>query len=277
MKLKDLFEGNKITEGWTNHKDGKGTFTADMSEIEHLSRAPKCPGCSKPLSIKEFKVHRDRENDITEWTLNHDCGAKLKIFNEELMTEGKNHLGDAEYNTWSGWRAAAKKKDPAVWFEGDKDIAQAMVGPKPYKDGKTIAIGEWDGEKGSIFSDANIKNAKEKNAFNAAEAGFGQSARDFAHVTEGLEDGALEKAVLAALENIFNSKVDSDGKRGWNEMDLGTQLDYMMSYAEKSEIEKSVKYAGESQEVRDALPAFLKLSAHEQFKRLKKYFKGMYF
>lgn len=107
---------------------------------------------------------------------------KWKLASGRWVNEGKNHLGDTEYNTWSGWRAAAKKKNPEVWFEGDKDIAQAMVGPKPYKHGETKAIGEWDGEKGSIYTTQ--EEDKLQKARNAAEAGRGQSAKDF-QVTEG--------------------------------------------------------------------------------------------
>lgn len=89
-----------------------------------------------------------------------------------------------EYNSFKSWKAAIKKKHPDAWIEGDEDIAQAMVGPKPYKHGETKAVGEWDGAKGELF-ESNTLNAKMAHAHamsrarNAAEAGRGQSARDF--------------------------------------------------------------------------------------------------
>jgi hypothetical protein len=77
----------------------------------------------------------------------------MNILQELLALEAKNHLGETEYTTFDSWKRAAKKKDAAVWFDGDKDIAQAMVGPKPYKKGETKSIGEWDGAVGSIYLD----------------------------------------------------------------------------------------------------------------------------
>jgi hypothetical protein len=73
------------------------------------------------------------------------------VSKESSMNEAKNHLGDTEYKNFDSWKRAAKKKDSTVWFEGDKDIAQAMVGTKPFKKGETKSIGEWDGEVGSIY------------------------------------------------------------------------------------------------------------------------------
>lgn len=59
------------------------------------------------------------------------------------LAEVKNHLGDTEYQTYQGWRAACKKAHPACTFRGDKDIGGAVV------DGKDI--GEWGGDVGSVF------------------------------------------------------------------------------------------------------------------------------
>lgn len=83
----------------------------------------------------------------------------LKIIGEMLgvdtvtgmVKEGKNHMGETEYNSYASWKAAAKKVNPEFWIDGDKDIAQAMVGEKPFKAGKTKSIGEWDGAVGCIF------------------------------------------------------------------------------------------------------------------------------
>lgn len=69
-----------------------------------------------------------------------------------VVTEAKNEEGDSEYTTFAGWKRACKKAHPDVWFDGDIDIANAMVGPKPYKRGETKGVGEWDGEKGSVYA-----------------------------------------------------------------------------------------------------------------------------
>lgn len=71
----------------------------------------------------------------------------------QLREAQKNHMGELEYTNWSSWKAACKKNNPEVWFDGNQDICNAFIGPKPYKRGETLAIGEWDGEKGSMFKD----------------------------------------------------------------------------------------------------------------------------
>lgn len=72
---------------------------------------------------------------------------------EESTNEGLNHMGEKEQTTYAGWKRACKQKHSECWFEGDADIAQAFVGPKPYKKGETKAVGEWDGAVGSVFKD----------------------------------------------------------------------------------------------------------------------------
>jgi hypothetical protein len=79
---------------------------------------------------------------------------KLLKEQTDAISEGKNHLGETTYSSWSAWRAACKKIAPNVWYDGDKDIANAMVGPKPYVRNKTKSIGEWDGETGTVYKDA---------------------------------------------------------------------------------------------------------------------------
>lgn len=69
----------------------------------------------------------------------------------KVTNEAKNHMGEKEQTTFAGWKKACKAADASVWFEGDSETAQAMVGPKPYKRGETKGIGEWDGEKGSVY------------------------------------------------------------------------------------------------------------------------------
>ena len=75
--------------------------------------------------------------------------------------DARNHLGEKEYSTYSGWRAAAKAAG-ATRFEGDKDIASAH--------GPNGGVGEWDGEKGSVYtqtqdSAGDIERAKKQLAY----------------------------------------------------------------------------------------------------------------
>jgi hypothetical protein len=99
-----------ITEGWMNMKGGR--FTADMSEISHHSKDTgkdvHCPGCKKALKLADFKERRDDENEVTTWTLKHECGADMTIFNESttmmtkptfkqfLLSEAKKQIADID-------------------------------------------------------------------------------------------------------------------------------------------------------------------------------------
>ena len=66
-----------------------------------------------------------------------------------------------KYSTYASWKAACRKADSTCWFEGDKDIGQAMIGPKPFKRGETFSIGEWDGETGEVFPRPGSKKVTE--------------------------------------------------------------------------------------------------------------------
>lgn len=57
----------------------------------------------------------------------------------------KNHLGETIYCTYSGWRAAIRKKwgNNIVW-DGNKDICSAFVNNK--------SLGQWDGAEGFIIN-----------------------------------------------------------------------------------------------------------------------------
>lgn len=70
---------------------------------------------------------------------------------DESVDEAVNHLGDKEYTSFNSWKSACKKAG-AEWIDGDRDIANAMKGPRPYVRGQTHQVGEWDGEVGSVYS-----------------------------------------------------------------------------------------------------------------------------
>lgn len=81
LKRGDAKHKGRTDEGWLNHKGGTRLFTADASELG--SRATfRCPGCADPLRMRYFTPQRDADGDVTEWTLDHTCGARLKVFND---------------------------------------------------------------------------------------------------------------------------------------------------------------------------------------------------
>lgn len=61
-----------------------------------------------------------------------------------VLKEAKNHMGDREYQTYAGWKAACKKAHPGCEFRGDRDIGAAVVGNKD--------VGEWDGAIGFVYA-----------------------------------------------------------------------------------------------------------------------------
>ena len=100
----------------------------------------------------------DSNNDIDKdlAALDSTAGAPVDPLGRSKksdIAEAKNHMGDKEYRTYSSWKAAIKNAangKPIKWI-GDKDIGEAHV------DGK--GIGEWDGEKGSVYSATSIKES----------------------------------------------------------------------------------------------------------------------
>jgi len=66
------------------------------------------------------------------------------------MVEAKDEHGNTIYNSYGSWRTAVKTAFPEMWIDGDSDIANAMIGPRPYVRGKTISVGEWDGTTGYV-------------------------------------------------------------------------------------------------------------------------------
>ena len=68
-----------------------------------------------------------------------------------MVSEEMNQHGERMQYTYAGWKRAVKAKHPDAWFDGDKEICNAMVGPNPYVRYKTKGVGEWDGEKGSVY------------------------------------------------------------------------------------------------------------------------------
>jgi hypothetical protein len=79
------------------------------------------------------------------------------------------------FQTFAAWKRAIKAEYPEAWLDGDQDIGQMMVGPKPFKRGETVAVGEWDGSEGVMFSKAaNAKHlAYVKSAHKLGEANVG--------------------------------------------------------------------------------------------------------
>ena len=66
------------------------------------------------------------------------------------IAEAKDEHGNTIFTSFGAWRSAVKTAFPDMWLDGDRDIANAMIGPRPYARGKTISVGEWDGSTGYV-------------------------------------------------------------------------------------------------------------------------------
>ena len=78
------------------------------------------------------------------------------------LKEGKNHMGEAEYQSKSSWKAALKKLHPTVWYFEDDGTIDAFIGEKPFKNGKTKQVGYWDDTVGTVHDVKPIDEAKVK-------------------------------------------------------------------------------------------------------------------
>jgi hypothetical protein len=102
--------------------------------------------------------------EYNEWEDGFDDGkSDRRGGHSKEMTEASklNHMNERTFETYAGWKKACKKMNPDVWFDGDEDIANAMVGPKPYVRGKTRSIGEWDGAEGSVYNTSAVAESSE--------------------------------------------------------------------------------------------------------------------
>ena len=123
-------------DAYKNEGKVKSTNDGDADALRKALRMKYYDDEPKPIS--------DQGNEVIP--------EKMLASNTTKTSEAKNHLGEKEYQTYSSWRVACRKTDPDVWFDGDRDIAQAFVGPNPYIRGESKSIGEWDGAVGSVFN-----------------------------------------------------------------------------------------------------------------------------
>ena len=165
-------QGVELVEilGFTDNDEQYGAGGVKFDSLEELMSAKNVTSIAGLEALQEkepyghhfYMVIRDLENGdegpfyyFFEGRIVRGSGAEPLTFTEvkkvKSTNEAKDAHGNTEYNTYDSWKRACKKANTDCWIEGDRDIAQAMVGPKPYKHGQTIAIGEWDGATGVVY------------------------------------------------------------------------------------------------------------------------------
>jgi hypothetical protein len=74
-----------------------------------------------------------------------------KVTKVSTVSEGTNSNNERTIANFSKWKASCRSKHAGVWFSGDKDICEAMVGPNPYKRGETKGVGHFEeGDGGTV-------------------------------------------------------------------------------------------------------------------------------
>jgi hypothetical protein len=131
---------------------GYGHFSRALRKQAHPTN-PFEPGTNEHRKwAYDYELgYNDRRKERSESVESDEESLNEYTEQQEESVNPKNHMGDRTFQTFTGWKKACKKVNPEVWFEGDIDIAQAMMGPKPYKRGETKSFGEWDGAEGSIY------------------------------------------------------------------------------------------------------------------------------
>ncbi len=165
------------------------------------------------------------------------------------LTE-KNHLGERTFHTFAAWKRAAKAINAEVWFEGDADIAQAMVGPKPYKKGETHSIGEWDGAEGVIYN--RTKNEDVELEESGSVAHFARLLGQFTDLSDKEHDAymdrnkkkmkdysdkmkAVEKEINKHYGNLKNSEGEALKKAGISRYTIDDPVEFAKEWLGESE------------------------------------------
>jgi hypothetical protein len=142
---------DNLQSEWLKRKDSlglKGAFLPDDSKLKSYISESGVAGEVRAKLIKQGKIKKEAALPTHDGDAGAGLGAGRSNYALEGMAEAKNHMGETEYNTYAGWKAACRKAG-ADKFEGDRDICQAM------KDGK--GMGEWDGASGSVYDDSHKK------------------------------------------------------------------------------------------------------------------------
>lgn len=137
------------------------------------------------------------------------CCGEVHFEKDPDLKEATNHMGEREYQTYSGWKAACKKAYPGCGFRGDKDIGAATL------DGKDV--GEWDGAVGSVYakqvnevSKATLKSYVNKAAEDAVRASgraaFKAGTGEYADA-RGEEDDAKSEKRLKGISKATDKLV----------------------------------------------------------------------
>jgi len=146
-----------------------------------------------PISGK-FASHQDAKQSIIDAQNRRDAPRR---------SNPVNHLGEREFRTYAGWKRAVKAIDPNAEFYGDSDIGGAKN------------IGEWEGDKGSIFTDADRKAQRGANPVRrlAKRAGirFYRKAGDkwlmFDPATYPAKTKAEAQKIARALAQMFRTQI----------------------------------------------------------------------
>ena len=141
------------------------------------------------LIAGEDEAIQDLDEEIAK------INAEIKQL-ESSLNEAVNHMGDREYQTYSGWKVACKKAYPDCSFRGDRDIGAAVMGNKD--------VGEWDGAVGSVYkSTAVTESIDHKEMLRGLSKALAKASADLAEM-----EADLRQMTTAARSEKESDAVD---------------------------------------------------------------------
>ena len=145
MKNESLWQFNTRSGLWNHVRD-----VSPDTRLQWLSLFQKDePAAQFKLSVSKPRLVDRMKKNPTRTPAQRAATARLVAMNKARRAPAKrnpvNSMGEREFATYEGWKRAVKAINPQAKFYGDRDIGGAH------------GIGDWDGEKGLIFTDAQIE------------------------------------------------------------------------------------------------------------------------
>jgi hypothetical protein len=218
--------------------------------IVSVARRANDPRVKKEFARKNleplFRVHNvPFDEEAFEREYKRFASAR---FGQEFQKyrDATNHIGEKEYQTYAAWKAACRKENPGVQFEGDIDICQAKPG-----------IGEWDGNKGIIYT----KDAEYPEG-TRVKVNYGEHQGKSGILLEYAPSGHFaivkvggEKAYYHVSDLIFPKSKDAESP--FNKSEYNYQLEYLRKAIKGLQEKLSYQRGSEAQKTQRLLDGML--------------------
>lgn len=195
----------KVSESQGSQANASFTRAKDINRLASLKADRKIIAACRS-SQEQADALDDIDVQIDRLT------RKLSSSKSQPTNESVNHLGEREYRTYAGWKAACKKAYPGCGFRGDKDIGAATL------DGKDV--GEWDGSVGSVYVKrvnevskttlgSYIKKASEQASAAAGRSAYKVGKGEYVEMNGEVDDAKLNKR-LKGISKAVDKLTEND-------------------------------------------------------------------